>query len=41
VTTRPAWMLDVSPPMLAYLRARVDAVGLTNVEGVEAGFTSY
>ena len=32
---------DVSPMMLSYLRARVDAAQLTNVEVVQAGFLTY
>ena len=33
--------VDVSPVMLAQLRAKVDASGLTNVETVEGGFLTY
>ena len=33
--------VDVSPPMLAALRARVTAAGLGNVDVVEAGFVTY
>jgi ubiquinone/menaquinone biosynthesis C-methylase UbiE len=33
--------VDVSPPMLAHLRERVEAAGSSNVEVVEAGFMSY
>jgi ubiquinone/menaquinone biosynthesis C-methylase UbiE len=33
--------VDVSPVMLAALRPRVDAAGLSNVDVVEAGFLTY
>jgi len=33
--------VDVSPTMLDYLRSRVDAAGITNVECVHAGFLTY
>jgi FkbM family methyltransferase len=33
--------VDVSPVMLRALRAKVEAAGVANVEGVQAGFLSY
>jgi ubiquinone/menaquinone biosynthesis C-methylase UbiE len=33
--------VDVSPPMLAFLRGRIARAGVTNVECVEAGFLTY
>jgi ubiquinone/menaquinone biosynthesis C-methylase UbiE len=33
--------VDISPAMLAYLRSRAAAAGLTNLERVQAGFLSY